>query len=144
MKCFLGFEGDSAYFLFRYIKKSINYQSISLLKKYSKYSYINAAVDLNDNLLNAENTKAKCNVQNILSMLTLEAYYSTYGYKKITEYDIEILKEFIEVGDLRVFACNKGIKYKSAMKTLNRTLYKIKEIANSLGIATLKDSYLLY
>lgn len=142
--CFSTCRGNTYDVLISYIKSILSKRVNTIIKKYNTKNNNYVLVEYIDFFHSIETSETELSQRHILSKIAFDSYYCQYGYERITKYEVEVLKEYIYKGDLRIFANKRGIQHKSVMRTLSRASQKIKDILNSLGISKENYKHLLY
>lgn len=141
LNCARRFKGRTFGELVNFITETVSKGVIRISKKNRKLCKEDILGDFEDNsayknylfLIDVE--------EQLLSTMTLESNCDRYLCGKISEYELELLKEFIYGRDLKAFAERRGVKYESVMRALVRAKEKVKKVMEDLHINSAYDDY---
>ncbi|MBI6873445.1 hypothetical protein [Clostridium aciditolerans] len=143
LNCAKKFKGSTFGQLVNYIEETVSKRVITISKKHKKFCKKDILGDFEDNSAYERYLFLIDFEEQLLSTMTLESNYDRYLYGKISEYELELLKEFICGGDLKAFAERRGVKYESVIRALARAKEKVKKVIESLHINSAYDDYVL-
>lgn len=143
LDCAKNFKGSTFGQLVNYIEETVSKRVLTMSKKHKKFCKKDILGDLEDNLAYEKYLFLIDFEEQLLSTMTLESNCDRYLCGKISEYELELLKEFIYGGDLKAFAEHRGVKYESVIRALTRAKEKVKKVIESLHINSTYDDYVL-
>ncbi|MTK11825.1 MAG: hypothetical protein F8N39_06980 [Clostridiaceae bacterium] len=143
LDCAKNFKGSTFGQLVSYIEETVNKRVLTMSEKHKKFCKKDILGDLEDNLAYEKYLFLIDFEEQLLSTMTLESNCDRYLCGKISEYELELLKEFIYGRDLKDFAERRGVKYESVIRALARAKEKIKKVIESLHINSAYDDYVL-
>lgn len=139
LDCAKNFKGSTFGQLVSYIEETVNKRVLTISEKHKKFCKKDILGDLEDNLAYEKYLLLIDFEEQLLSTMTLESNCDRYLCGKISEYELELLKEFIYGGDLKAFAERREVKYESVMKALKRAKEKVKKVIEALRIKSAYD-----
>lgn len=143
LRCARRFKGSTFGELVNFITETVSKRVIRISEKNRKLCKKDILGDFEDNSA-YENYIFLIDFEDqLLSTMTLESNCDRYLCGKISEYELELLKEFIYGGDLKAFAESRGVKYESIMRALARAREKVKKVIEALHINSAYDDYVL-
>ncbi|MBV7271466.1 sigma-70 family RNA polymerase sigma factor [Clostridium sp. PL3] len=143
LSCARRFKGRTFGELVNFITETVSKRVIRISKKHRKLCKEDILEDFEDNLAYKNYLFLVDFEEQLLSTMTLESNCDRYLCGKISEYEIELLKEFIYGRDLKAFAERRGVKYESVKRALIRAKEKVKKIMEALHINSAYDDYVL-
>ncbi|WP_411681350.1 hypothetical protein [Clostridium thailandense] len=141
LSCARRFEGSTFGELVNFITETVSKRVITISKKHRKLCKKDILGDFEDNSAYENYLFLVDFEEQLLSMMTLESNCDRYLCGKISEYELELLKEFIYGRDLKAFAERRGVKYESVKRAVIRAKEKVKKIMEDLHIKSAYDAY---